>query len=81
MVVSVRLHATLRKQTDAGMIDHLDINLAPEDTVAAVLAVLKMPSDDDHILLVVNGRVVLSTHALSDGDEVRLMPAMSGGEY
>ncbi|MFQ5409497.1 MAG: MoaD/ThiS family protein [Anaerolineales bacterium] len=78
--MSVRLHATLRRETPDGMLDRLQLDLSPGATVAAVLAALDLSPDDEHVLLAVNGRVVAPDRPLADGDEVRLMPAMSGGQ-
>ena len=33
----------------------------------------------DSVLFVVNGRTAALTHPLSEGDEIHLIPALSGG--
>ena len=80
MVVTVRLHTTLRRETAEGVIDRLKLDLAPRATVQGVLDALGVSLRDDAILLVVNGRIAEAKTALSEGDEVRLIPAMSGGQ-
>jgi molybdopterin converting factor small subunit len=79
MVVSVRLHTTLRRDTPEGVIDRMTLELSPRATVQTVLDALGISVRDDAILLVVNGRIAEITTALTEGDEVRLIPAMSGG--
>lgn len=79
MVVTVRLHTTLRRQTAQGWQDRLELTLAPGATVAMVLEALNIIADDEAIFLVVNRRMVALDYPLQAGDEVRLMPAISGG--
>ncbi|MBI1877125.1 MAG: MoaD/ThiS family protein [Chloroflexi bacterium] len=81
MVVTVRLHATLRRQTEQGIQDRLELELEPGATVATVLEALSITEDDESVMLVVNRRMVVSDQPLADGDEVRLMPAISGGKF
>lgn len=79
MVVTVRLHTTLRRKTAEGMQDRLELKLEPGATVATVLELLNIPVNGDSVLLVVNRRTAFPSQPLSDGDEVRLMPVISGG--
>lgn len=79
MVVTVRLHTTLRRETPNGVIDRLALELEPGSTVQTVIDSLGISLREDAILLVVNGRIADAGSALNDGDEVRLIPAMSGG--
>jgi molybdopterin converting factor small subunit len=79
LVVTVRLHATLRRQTGQGMQDRLELELAPGATVASVLEKLGLTEDDESVMLVVNRRMVIADQPLADGDEIGLMPAISGG--
>ena len=79
MVVTVRLHATLRRQTEQGMQDRLELELEPGATVASLLEKLGLTEDDESVMLVVNRRMVVDDQPLADGDEIGLMPAISGG--
>jgi molybdopterin converting factor small subunit len=79
LVVTVRLHATLRRQTEQGMQDRLELELEPGATVASVLEKLGITEDDESVMLVVNRRMVITDQPLADGDEIGLMPAISGG--
>jgi molybdopterin converting factor small subunit len=81
MVVNVRLHTTLRRVTPEGVVDRLTLDLAPGATVKTVVDTLGISLREDAILLVVNGRIAAADSALSEGDEVRLIPAMSGGSW
>ena len=77
--VSVRLHTVLRRKTPEGIVDRLEIDLPDGATVQALLDVASIPLSGDALLLVVNGRIVKPEQVLSEGDQVRLVPAMSGG--
>ncbi|HXV42870.1 MAG TPA: MoaD/ThiS family protein [Anaerolineae bacterium] len=81
MVVTVRLHATLRRETEQGLQDRLDLELEPGATVASILETLGISADDESVMVVVNRRMVIADQPLADGDEVRLMPAISGGKF
>jgi molybdopterin converting factor small subunit len=60
-------------------VDHLTLDLASGATMQGVLDALGISLRDDAILLVVDGRIAEAETALAEGDEVRLIPAMSGG--
>lgn len=77
--VSVRLHTVLRRKTPEGIIDLLEVDLPEGATVQVLLEQMAIPLSGDALLLVVNGRIVKGDHVLSSGDQVRLVPAMSGG--
>jgi molybdopterin converting factor small subunit len=77
--VSVRLHTVLRRKTPEGIVDRLEFDLPDGATVQTLLDVASIPLSGDALLLVVNGRIVKPEQGLSEGDQVRLIPAMSGG--
>jgi molybdopterin converting factor small subunit len=77
----VRLHATLRRKTEQGLQDRLDLELEPGATVASALEALGISIDDESVMVVVNRRMLTADQPLADGDEVRLMPAISGGKF
>ncbi len=77
--VSVRLHTVLRRKTPEGIVDRLEVDLPEGATVQALLEAAAIPLSGDALLLVVNGRIVKPEHVLAEGDQVRLVPAMSGG--
>ena len=81
MVVTVRLHTTLRRESPEGVVDRLTLDLAPGATVQTVIDSLGISLREDAILLVLNGRIADVHSALNEGDEVRLIPAMSGGSW
>jgi len=77
--VRVRLHTILRRRTPEGIVDCLDLELGSNASLQSVLDRLAIGLESERILLVVNGRIVATDHTLADGDEVRLVPAVSGG--
>jgi len=79
MKVRVRLHTILRRETPEGIVDSLDLELEPNASVQSVIDQLAIRLKGESILLVVNGRIVATNHPLAEGDEVRLIPAVSGG--
>jgi molybdopterin converting factor small subunit len=79
VVVTVRLHTTLRRETPQGIVDRLELQLGEGSTVRTVVDSLEISLREDAILLVVNGKIADVETPLAEGDEVRLIPAMSGG--
>jgi sulfur carrier protein ThiS len=75
--VRVYLHTSLRRRSAEGMIRHLDLDLPEGSTLADLLAVAEAAPRG--LLLVVNGRTAELGQALAQGDEVDLIPALSGG--
>lgn len=75
----VHLHSTLQRRTPAGLVRRLDVTLPLISTLADLLSTLAVKADEESILLVINGRTADPLQALKDGDEVHLIPAMSGG--
>ena len=79
MVVQVHLHTTLQRRTPKGLLRRLEVELSPASTLRDVLEQLAIPSDREAILMVINGRTADPKQTLNDGDEVHLIPAISGG--
>jgi sulfur carrier protein ThiS len=79
MIVHVRLHTTLRKETPQGIVDRLDLELEPGTTLADLLVRLEIRPRGGSVLMAVNERLVKADHVLRDGDQVRLVPSVSGG--
>jgi molybdopterin synthase catalytic subunit len=78
MVVSVRLFAGLREQ--AGTRGR-EVDLPDGATVADVWAVLGLGEEPDGLLYALNREYVERTTVLSGGDEVALIPPVSGGAF
>jgi sulfur carrier protein ThiS len=55
------------------------MTLPTGSTLGDLLHTLDIAPKDDAVLLVVNGRQAPATQVLGDGDEVNLIPALSGG--
>ena len=79
MRVTVHLHTVLQRKTPEGLLRRLEMTLSPASTLGDVLRSLDITPQDEAILFVVNGRQVEPHHPLADGDEVHLIPALSGG--
>jgi len=78
-VITVHLHTTLQRRTPAGLQRRLEVTLPPSSCLADVLDQLAIPLDQESILLVINGCLAGADQPLADGDEVHLIPALSGG--
>jgi sulfur carrier protein ThiS len=79
MIVHVRLHTTLRKETPQGIVDRVELELESGATLADVLERLQIRPGGRSVLMAVNGSLVKADHVLNDGDQVRLVPSVSGG--
>ena len=79
MKVTVHLHTTLQRQTPEGLIRRLEVELPGGSRVADLLADLEITLSMDALLLAVNARVAEPEQILQDGDQVNIMPAISGG--
>ncbi len=77
--MTVRLHTVLQRETPQGRLRRVELTLPPASTIADLLARLDVRPDPEWTLFVVNGRQVPAAEPLSDGDEVHLIPALSGG--
>jgi sulfur carrier protein ThiS len=79
LVVTVHLHTTLQRPTPTGALRRLEVTLPAGGTLADLLARLEVHPPPDALLLVINGRQADASQALAEGDEVHLIPALSGG--
>ncbi len=78
-IVEVYLHTILQRQTALGRQKQLQVSLPSGSTMGDLIRSLQIELEPDHMLLVVNGKVVELEHELRDGDRINLMPALSGG--
>jgi len=76
MRVSVRLFAGLRERAGTGRVELDDVG-----TVADVWARLELGEEPPGLLYAVNREYVERARELSDGDEVALIPPVSGGAF
>ena len=79
MLVSVHLHTILQRQTPQGLIRLVEIDLPQGGRVIDVLKSLEIRMSPETLILAVNGRVVDLDQPLAEGDQVNVMPAISGG--
>jgi len=77
--VTAHLHTILQRQTPEGLIRRLEVELPGGSRVADLLLKLEIMLPLDALLLAVNGRVADPEQILKEGDQVNIMPAISGG--
>jgi molybdopterin converting factor small subunit len=79
MKITVVLHTTLQKPVRNNSPSQMTIDLPVGGTLGSLLDELPFELDIENILLVVNGHNTELSKVLSDGDQVHLIPAISGG--
>lgn len=77
--MTVHLHTILQRETPAGVVRQLELEIAPGCTVAQLLQTLEIDLSWEALLVLVNGRLAELDLRLKGGDQVHLMPAISGG--
>ena len=78
MKVAVKLFAGLRERAGTG---GRDLELPPGAHVADVWRALELGSEPPGLLYAVNKEYAERERALADGDEVALIPPVSGGTF
>ena len=78
MQVRIRLFAGLRERAGAGT---RQLELADGATLGDVWPALELGTEPPGLLYAVNRRYADAATALSDGDEVALIPPVSGGDF
>ena len=76
MRVTVRLFAGLRERAGCSRLELDDVT-----RVEDVWPALELGDEPPGLLYAVNREYVVQTHALADGDEVALIPPVSGGSF
>jgi len=79
MKIEVQLHTTLQKETPQGMQRCIDLEMPEGSTIRDIMERLALELAPEHLLLVVEGKVVEEDYVLREGEQVSLIPAMSGG--
>ena len=79
MIVNLHLHTLLQRPSPNGLIRQLEVELPPGATLQELLTRQGIIIDSENFLLVVNSRNVEPDHVLKDGDDIDLIPAISGG--
>ena len=79
ITVTVHLHTILQRPTPQGLQRVLSVDLPENTPMNDLLESLEIELPQDALLLAVNGRTVDIDRLLIDGDQVRIMPAISGG--
>ncbi len=80
MKIKLVLHTTLQKISQRGLLNQMEVEIPAGSTVAVLLNTVHISLDIENTLMVVNGRNVDIDHQLLDGDQVHLIPAISGGK-
>ncbi len=78
-MITVHLHTILQIETPAGMQRRLETDLPPGGRIGDLIAMLEIKLAPDAMIFLVNGRPQREEYLLADGDEVNLIPALSGG--
>ncbi len=79
ITIQVHLHTILQMEGPDGIRKYVDVKLPLGSHLQDLLNELKIELASDQILLVLNGRMAEPGTVLHDGDQVNLMPAISGG--
>jgi len=79
MKIEVHFHTTLQRLTRLGLQRQTTLEMPPDSTLLDLLQLLEIELAPEHLLLVVDSKVVDERHVLADGEKVSLIPAMSGG--
>jgi sulfur carrier protein ThiS len=79
MKIEVQLHTVLQRQTPQGLQRCIDLEMQPGSTLLDLLHILGLELDPEQLLLVVDSKVVDESYVLMEGEQVSLIPAMSGG--
>ena len=77
IVVHVRPQAILRNLIAVDAQNRITLRLPRQATVADALAALAVPAME--LVITLNDQIVNADAALSDGDQLTLIPAISGG--
>ena len=80
ITVTVHLHTILQRQTPEGLVSRLEVEIPTGSSLADLLDYLAIDLAPEHLLLAINGRVANLEQTLRAGDQVNLMPAISGGD-
>jgi molybdopterin converting factor small subunit len=75
----VHLHTVLQKETPDGRVSKIQMKLKQGVKISVVMVELNIPHDEENLILAVNGRLAEAGQILHDGDELHLIPAISGG--
>ena len=79
MIVNLQLHTLLQRPSPNGLIRRLQVELPPGATLQELLTREGIIVDLENYLFVVNSRNVEPDQVLNEGDDVDLIPAISGG--
>ncbi len=79
MLLTVHLHTILQLETSQGLKNRIEVSLPADSTLEDLLQILEISYPTDSLILAVNGRVADIDQVLKSGDQINLMPAISGG--
>jgi sulfur carrier protein ThiS len=79
MKITVHLHTVLQQSTPQGPRSKLDMEVPPGTTLGDLYSSLGLTMGVEHLLLMINGKLVDLDQPLTGGDDIHFIPAMSGG--
>jgi sulfur carrier protein ThiS len=79
MRITVHLHTILVLRNAQGIVSQLEIDVPEACAVEHLIQRLNIPLPLEALMLAVNGRVATDGQRLQDGDQINIMPAISGG--
>lgn len=79
ITLTVRLHTALRRGDDSGWQNRIELTLPAQSRVQDLLDRLALDFPQDAVLVIIDRRAVAAEQPLTDGADVHLIPAISGG--
>lgn len=79
MEFTVHLHTILQIETPEGLIRKLNLTTDSEISIDELILHLNITADPSQTLFVINGQICTPGTIITNGDEVHLIPAISGG--
>jgi molybdopterin converting factor small subunit len=79
MIIHINLHTILQKQKNKSRLEKLDLVVPDGTTIEGLLKQLEITMPEEALLVIIKNHVYGLKHKLSDGDQVDLIPAISGG--
>lgn len=79
ILVTVHLHTVLQDRVPDGPLRQIELEVQRGCTLGDIIRMLNIEIDPADTLLVINNRTAGLDQLVADGDQVHLIPALSGG--